>query len=329
MTASLRETLETHQVVIYFLTILIAGVGSLIVPTTGLSAFIEPALALMLFLTFLQVPLAALRKTLLQVRFLVALALSNFVAVPVLVALILPLAPSDPLVRLGVLMVLLTPCIDYVVTFSQIGRANSQSLLAATPMLLASQMLLLPVYLGLFLGDRAADLVALGPFLKAFLWLIVVPLLLAALVQFGARQRTEIRRLKAGLDRLPVLSTALVLGLVFAGVVPQLGLAAPNALSVIPIYATFAVAAPAVGWTIGRLMQLSASDGRAVAFSTATRNSLVVLPLAFAVPGAMPLLPAVIVAQTLIELIASLIYMKLMPVLGSTARPPASTDKSH
>ncbi|MNF17505.1 hypothetical protein D3C80_2210460 [compost metagenome] len=54
---------------------------------------------------------------------------------------------------------------------------------------------------------------------------------------------------------------------------------------------------------------------RAVAFSGSTRNSLVVLPLALAVPGAIPVLPAVIVAQTLVELVSELVYVKLLPKL--------------
>lgn len=41
------------------------------------------------------------------------------------------------------------------------------------------------------------------------------------------------------------------------------------------------------------------------------------LPLALAVPGAIPLMPAVIVGQTLVELVASLIYIRLMPRLGA------------
>ncbi len=53
------------------------------------------------------------------------------------------------MLRLGVLFVLLTPCIDYVVTFSHLGRADA---LASTPALLILQMMLLPVYLGSFSG---------------------------------------------------------------------------------------------------------------------------------------------------------------------------------
>jgi hypothetical protein len=43
-----------------------------------------------------------------------------------------------------------------------------------------------------------------------------------------------------------------------------------------------------------------------------------VLPLALAVPGAIPVLPAIIVTQTMVELVASTIYMRLIPKLGKT-----------
>ncbi len=45
-------------------------------------------------------------------------------------------------------------------------------------------------------------------------------------------------------------------------------------------------------------MHLEAATGRAVAFSAGTRNSLVVLPLALAVPGSVPILPAIIVTDS-------------------------------
>jgi hypothetical protein len=42
----------------------------------------------------------------------------------------------------------------------------------------------------------------------------------------------------------------------------------------------------------------------------------VVLPLAFAIPGAVPVLPAVIVAQTLVELVSELLYVRFIGKLG-------------
>lgn len=45
-----------------------------------------------------------------------------------------------------------------------------------------------------------------------------------------------------------------------------------------------------------------------------TRNSLVVLPLAFALPAQFtPLVAAVIITQTIIELLAETIYIRIIP----------------
>ncbi|KJS66783.1 MAG: arsenic resistance protein [Comamonadaceae bacterium BICA1-1] len=315
---ALRDRLEHRQIIIYFAAVVVAAAVALLVPgTEALEGAINPALALMLFVTFLQVPLADLGRAFTRIRFLGALLTTNFLIVPLLVALLVQFLPADPMVRLGVLLVLLTPCIDYVVTFSHIGRADARLLLAATPMLLIAQMLLLPAYLRVFLGDAAAELVHLGPFVHAFVWLIAIPLVLAALVQLWAARSGAGQRVAAGLGLLPVPATALVLFVVVAAMVPQLGAAIEPALRVIPLYVAFAVVAPLIGWTVARLSRLDAPAGRAVAFSAGTRNSLVVLPLALAVPGAIPVLPAIIVTQTMVELVASVIYMRLIPRLGA------------
>jgi len=322
----MRKTLESRQIAIYFTAILFGVVVSLIVPMAGLAVNIEPALTLMLFVTSLQVPLAELQEAALRPRFLGALAVANFVAIPLLVLCLVQWAPTDRTIRLGVLMVLLTPCIDYVVTFSHIGRADARSLLASTPVLLLLQMLLLPVYLRVFLGREAGEPIQIGPFVHAFVWLIVIPLTLAAIVQLRVRKGRALR-LKAALDHLPVPSTALVLFLVFAAVTPQLGSALPSAMSVVPIYLAFALMAPVIGWGVAHLARLSIPDIRAVSFSSATRNSLVVLPLTMGVPEAMPLLPVVVVSQTVVELMASLAYMKIMPTLGKARETADASDQ--
>jgi ACR3 family arsenite transporter len=223
------------------------------------------------------------------------------------------------LIQLGMLLVLLTPCIDYVVTFAHLGRADARLLLAATPALLIVQMLLLPGYLHLFLGESATGLVQAGPFVHAFLWIIAIPLVLAGLVQLGAARIEAIRRAVEVLGVLPVPATALVLFVVVAAVVPRLGEAAGAAARVAPVYIAFAVVAPLMGWMAARLSRLNVPASRAVAFSAGTRNSLVVLPLAFAVPDGLPLVPAIVVTQTLIELLSEQGYVRFIGRLGSGA----------
>lgn len=313
----IRDALERHQISIYFAAVVIAALVALTIPgTTVLESAINPALALMLYVTFLQVPLAELKRAFGQLRFLGALLIANFIVIPLLVWGLIQFLPTDPMLRLGVLLVLLTPCIDYVVTFAQLGRADARLLLASTPALLIAQMVLLPGYLGLFMGEDAARLVEAGPFIHAFVWLIAIPLALAAITQLWAAKNTLGARASAGLGLLSVPATALVLVVVVAAVLPQVGPAIGSALNVVPIYIAFAVLAPLLGWLVGRLFGMEAPIGRAIAFSAATRNSLVVLPLAFSVPGAIPVLPAVIITQTLVELLGELAYVRWMPRLG-------------
>ena len=198
MTArALRDWLESGQIAIYF------GAG---------------LIALMLFVTFLQVSLAELGQAFARLRFLAALLAVNFIAVPLLVAVLIPFAPDDALIRLGVLLVLLCPCIDYVVTFAHLGRADARLLLASTPALLIVQMLLLPLYLHVFLGVTASRLIQAGPFLHAFLWLIVIPLAFAIMVQFRTKRSVIGQRVSAMLGLLPIPTTALVLFIVIAAV---------------------------------------------------------------------------------------------------------------
>ena len=330
-----RDALERHQISIYFVAVVVATVVALVIPGTAvLEGAINPALAMMLYVTFLQVPVAELRRAFGQVRFLGALLVANFVVIPMLVAGLVQFLPADPMLRLGVLLVLLTPCIDYVVTFAHLGRADSRLLLAATPTLLIAQMILLPGYLGLFLGEDAARLVKAGPFIHAFLWLIAVPLVLAGVTQVWAAKSERGARASALLGLLPVPSTALVLFIVITAVVPQLGPATASALAVVPVYIAFAILAPVISWLVARAFKLPPEAGRAVAFSASTRNSLVVLPLALAVPGAIPILPAVIVAQTLVELLGELVYVRLIPAWGhktaaieTTAASPAPPER--
>lgn len=315
-----RAVLDERQVTIYLGAIAIGMLAGFCIPKVGaLEIAINPALAFMLFVTFLQVPLAELGSALRNTRFLGVLLAANFILMPAVAALLVQLLPDEPMLRLAVLFVLLTPCVDYVVTFTHLGRGDAKLMLAATPALLLLQMMLLPVYLRLLLGSGASDLVQPEPFVQAFAWLIAVPLLLASAVQFWAGRTTTGKFASMALGLLPVPATALVLFLVLAAVMPQIEQAVGAALTATPIYIAYAVIAPVLGWMLARGCRLDVDAARAVAFSAATRNSLVILPLAFAVPNGVPLLPAVVVTQTMIELLSELIYVRWIPRLSASS----------
>ena len=56
-----------------------------------------------------------LKQSLSNLRFIGAVLTANFVVVPVIVSLLTWIFPQSPAVLIGVYLVLLTPCIDYVI----------------------------------------------------------------------------------------------------------------------------------------------------------------------------------------------------------------------
>jgi arsenite transporter len=71
----------------------------------------------------------------------------NFLLLPLAVWALLPLVGSDAAVRTGVLLVLLAPCTDWFLTFTQLAGGDTRRAIAVTPLNLLVQLLLLPLYL--------------------------------------------------------------------------------------------------------------------------------------------------------------------------------------
>lgn len=213
-------------------------------------------------------------------------------------------------------MVLLTPCIDYVIVFTQLGKGNEKLMLASTPILFVVQMVLLPLYLWLFIGEEMAGVVQVGPFIEAFLLLIVTPLILAVITQLWAEKKSLGEKALELTAWLPVPFMALVLIVVVASQIGKVYSDFDIIVRVIPIYILFLIITPLVSRFIASVFNLDKGAGRALIFSTGTRNSLVVLPLALALPDSWATLAAaVIVTQTIVELIGELFYIKAIPKL--------------
>jgi arsenite transporter len=205
-------------------------------------------------------------------------------------------------------------CVGCVVVFTHIGKGDSRLMLAATPVLLLLQLLLLPVYLGLMLGAHSAVVVAAAPFIEAFLWLIVLPMVLAVLTTSLARRSALVNAWNNAWAWLPVPAMALVLFVVIGAQITSVVRDINLLLPVIPVYIGFLVLAPLMGALAARLFALPAATARAVTFSASTRNSLVVLPLALALPDDVRGLAATaVILQTLVELVGELIYIRLIP----------------
>jgi len=309
------ETLQRRQVAVYTGATTLAAVVGVFAPASGetFEPYINPVIALLLYVTFLEIPFVRLRAALTDGRFVgVALSL-NFLVVPVVTWGLGVFLPRDPVILLGAFMVLLTPCIDYVVAFTDLAGGDAERVVAITPLLLFAQLLLLPGYLWLFVGSEAADAIAAGPFLEAFLTLIVLPLGAAWATQAWADRSPRGQRWQDAMAWLPVPMMGLTLLTVIASQLPRVRESIGQVATVVPVYVAFLVVMPVLARIAAGLAGFDRGPSRALVFTAVTRNSLVVLPLALALPAGYELVPAVVVTQTLVELVGMVVLTRVVP----------------
>lgn len=287
-----------------------------------LEVALTPILALLMCATFLAVPLARLAPALRDGRFIGAILTLNFVVVPAVVwlltrtdrGLLLAANPVDTGIRVGVVLVLLAPCVDYVIAFTGLAGGARDRLLATAPLLLLVQAVLIPLYLPLMVGGDSFQIEA-GPFIEALIVLLLIPLIVAAVVQ-ATRRRSRLAR---GIDRAGTVGMVpLMMATLFTVVGAQsakIGAEFMTVLIAVPTYVLFLIVMFPLGILIGKLFVLDAPGTRALTMSGATRNSLVVLPLALALPEPLQAAALVVVTQTLVELTGMLVYVRMVPRL--------------
>ena len=320
------EWAERHQIALYLAAIAAGALLGLLVPGLAhpFELAINPVLGLLLYATFLGVPFPKLGAAFRDGRLLASVLVLNFVLVPAVVYGLSRFVAADQALLIGVLFVLLTPCVDYVIVFTGLAGGARERLLAATPLLMVLQILLLPLYLTVMAGPEVLAVFDIRPFVEAFLLQIVLPLVAAALTQLAARRFAVARTIEhvflAAMVPLMMLTLAVVVGSQVSAVTGSLG----RLLAVVPIFIAFVLVVAPLGAATARLARLDTAGRRAVTFSGTTRNSLVVLPLALALPPAFALTPLVVVTQTLIELVAMVVMVAVVPRTIRAPRGPAA-----
>jgi ACR3 family arsenite efflux pump ArsB len=326
-----RDWIQRRQVAIYAVAVFAAvGLG---LRTPNLAPFfqrlIEPVLIVLLYVTFLEVPFVRIRRAFGNRRFMAAALGLNFLVVPVVVWTLTRALPRDPVILVGAFMVLLTPCIDYVITFTELAGGDSEQVTAATPALMLLQLLLLPLYLWLFMGQQVAEAIEPGPFIEAFLLIIALPLTLAWLTEVAAERTDTGDRWQSSMGWLPVPMMALTLLVVIASQLPRVYDSIDRLAAVIPVYVAFLLVMPLVARSVAELLDMAVGESRALVFISVTRNSLVVLPLALALPSGYELAPAVVVTQTLVQLTGMVVLTRVVPAVlvpGTRSEPRTSAD---
>lgn len=269
------------------------------------SALILPALMLMLIGVFLEVPLRQLVMALRHRRFTALNLGVNFLWTPILGWALGGLFLFDsPDLRVGFLMLLVTPCTDWYLVFTSIARGNVATAATQLPWHLVMQLLLLPVYLLVFAGTLVP--LQFDVLVWSMIVVLAVPLAAAEAVRLMVRHESRgawfERVVRPRLGNMQVVALLVAIAAMFASQ-GELLVSRPDLLfELLP--ALLAFYAVNLVLSAGLSKAAGFDRGAAIAFSFATlaRNSPVSLAVAVTAFPDRPLIALSLVIGPLIEL---------------------------
>ncbi|KJQ54845.1 arsenic resistance protein [Microbacterium sp. SA39] len=268
---------------------------------TRVSAFADPLILVLvgaLFFTLRLDGLSSLRRA--PRTMLLALGM-NFLIVPLVALVLTALLPGEAL-RLGVLIYCLAPCTDWFLGFTRLAGGDTTTGAALIPVQLVLQLLLYPVWLGLFAGEHV-DTVLTTAAPTLLTWFV-----LPAAIGLGARLVLHLTiaaiarsRIAAGVDRAIPAIIAAVIAAIFAGNVGTI-LADPASFAwVLVVVFLFFVVIYALGEGVRILFRLRPAEHALLTMTTSARNAPLMLAVTTIALPDEPLVHAAIVLGMLIE----------------------------
>ncbi|CAL9554689.1 Arsenical-resistance protein Acr3 [Nocardiopsis dassonvillei] len=293
------------------------GLGLLLPVAEAAGHLVLPALMLMLAAVFVQVDAAQVAEVRSARKVVAASLVLNFAVTPLLAwGLGAGLLGGAPDLRIGLLLLLVTPCTDWYLVFTRLGRGHMGAAAALLPVNLVLQLLLLPVYVVLLGGEAA--MVDTGTLVESVLLVLVVPLAVAVLARWatarfqGADRRDRVLVGRAAAAVLPLLYLAVAA--MFAGQARTVLAHAGGLAALVPPLVLFFVAAPLLALGTARLLGLPADQRVTLTMTSVARNSPIALAIAVAAFPDRPLIAVALVAGPLLELPVLALLTRLVRV---------------
>ena len=271
---------------------------------------IQPFLMIMLFVVFMCVSIRDIGRSFTNKRFTIIAILINFVWTPIF-AIILGLFFDNIDIRIGLLMLLITPCTDWYLVFTATAKGNVPLSSALLPLNLILQIVLMPVYLILFFNTQI-DL-DIPQLLWSMVFVLIIPIIASVVVKFISTKAENVKKIESKItdngDNLQLFFLCLAIMMMFASQADEL----MNNLDlfvmlIIPLLIFFVVNY-SISTTVSKIQKYDYKDTTSLVFTTMARNSPLSLAIAVAAFPDATLLLLVLVIAPLIEL----------PVLSITA----------
>ena len=266
------------------------------------SGLIEVFLMMLLYILFLSVDLKQIGKSFTNVRFTLTAVVINFVFTPLFGYLLGKVFfPGDLDIRIGLLMLLVTPCTDWYLVFPGLSKGNVELGMSILPLNLILQILLLPVYLLVLIGSEVTMDVA--SLLGSVVTVLVIPFALACITKTVTKSRRKFKHfLSAQGDNLQLLFLCLAVVAMFASEGKSL---VDNPILLVRMFVPLLVFFGVlffVSQLAGRMLKFPKKDIVALNMITLARNSPLSLAIAVATFPDQPLIALALVIGPLIEL---------------------------
>lgn len=297
--------LEKFQSIIILLSVILGLIfAQLPIINNNAGYFITPFLFLMLFGIFLDVPMKEFRRSFSNLKFAKLSLFMNFVWTPLFAYILGSIFLNQHVdIWVGFLMLMVTPCTDWYLVFTDIAKGNVPLSTSILPLNLIFQLILLPIYLLLFIGVVGSF--DFGILLESILLIVVIPFILAQLIKY-LLNRYDFSYFKNKFFNFFSSTQILFLGLaIFCMFASQGGLLLNNlwvlGLLIIPILIFFIM-----NFIIGRIItnyfNFSYEDSASLSLTTLARNSPIALAIAVIAFPNQPLIALSLVIGPLIEL---------------------------
>ncbi|MGN0295046.1 MAG: arsenic resistance protein [Lachnospiraceae bacterium] len=289
---------------VFILTAALMGLflGNLSFSNIFSSGMIEVFLMLLLYVLFYTVDLKQVKKSLTNLRYTCASILINFVITPVTGYILGKIFFADSAdIRIGLLMLLVTPCTDWYLVFTGLSKGNVELNMSILPLNLILQIVLMPVYLFIFMGSEIT--MNVSTIVGSILMVLLIPFACSVFTGKIARNHIKFQDFMIDqCDNLQLIFLCLAVIVMFASEGRNL-LEHPVLLleMFIPLLIFF-TATFFIAQAIGRFLHFKKKDIVALNFTTLARNSPLSLAIAVATFPDRPLISLALVIGPLIEL---------------------------
>ncbi|MGD6967620.1 arsenic resistance protein [Rossellomorea vietnamensis] len=293
---------KLYTLIIFSAVIIGIAIGQVEFVRAHAGSFIVPLLVVMLYITFLQIPLEEIKKAFKNKKFTYTSVAINFVWTPFLAwMLALIFLGGQPSIYIGFIMLMVTPCTDWYLIFTSIAKGDVALSAAILPLNLILQVLLLPIYLLIFEGTTGV--IEMQFLVESILVVLIIPLIMAALTQFLLRNRQKLLgNLKLKLTVFPIIFLSIAIAAMFASqgqmLLNNLGLLARMTVPIL----LFFVINFFVSQKVGKSMKFPPSERISLSLTTLARNSPIALAIALTAFPEEPLIALTLVIGPLLEL---------------------------